>query len=376
MPPKIVQAERAYLNSLEKADSSDPGKDLYPVAFSELVIYIMDSKANNTEATPVVFRMADLASLYKLRLEQLGVDLPNVHSTLLSELEAHKKGRDVLLAFKTDIASVLHEASQSSNAIHLSKAADILRKEMLQHKTKFSNELKDGFGEEAIPPALLQFVCSIEHGVDIKSHMTHGIAKSDIAMAQLLQFNCYSYHGEGSTIHRHCKDHETPFAIYVGLKRELIDKLHENGLSMSYDRVLEKSETLLLKEDCQLSSQLFISCQTRGHNLPEFFKHENQSFPPSLSKQGKLHIATKSDLVNVLQTKVELPETKPETDVLIVDGTFLVNTVMPKTPKTFEEYARNDIFPKVEHYSGNYKRTDINFNIYHESSLKSEARSK
>ena len=117
---------------------------------------------------------------------------------------------------------------------------------------KFSNELKDGFGEEAIPPALLQFVCSIEHGVDIKSHLTHGIAKSALVMAQLLQFNCYSYHGEGSTIHRHCKDRETPFAIYVGLKvyaktrkRELIDKLHENGLRISYDRVLEISSSLV-----------------------------------------------------------------------------------------------------------------------------------
>ena len=66
------------------------------------------------------------------------------------------------LPLNQDIGSVLHEASQYSNAIHLSKAADILRKEMLQHKTKFSNELKDGFGEEAIPPALLQFVCGID----------------------------------------------------------------------------------------------------------------------------------------------------------------------------------------------------------------------
>ncbi|CAE1259085.1 unnamed protein product [Acanthosepion pharaonis] len=161
---KLYDAERAYLNSLEKAESSDPGKDLYPVAFSELVIYIMDSKVTNTEAAPVVFRLADLASLYKLRLEQLGVDSPNVHSTRLKEqlfaripeIEAHKKGRDVLIAFKADTGPVLHEASQYSNALHLSKAADILRKEMLQHKTKFSSELKDGFGEEAIPPALLQ----------------------------------------------------------------------------------------------------------------------------------------------------------------------------------------------------------------------------
>ena len=75
--------------------------------------------------------------------------------------------------------------------------------------------------------------------------------------------------------------------------------------------------------------------------------------------------------MNVLQAKVELLDTKPEADVLIVDGAFLVNTVMPKTPNTFEEYARKDILPKVEHYSGNYKRTDIIFDVYHECSLKS-----
>lgn len=75
-----------------------------------------------------------------------------------------------------------------------------------------------------------------------------------------------------------------------------------------------------------------------------------------------------------MQNKVELPEKKPETDVLIVDS--LVNTVRPKTPKTFAEYARNDILPEVEYFGVTYKRTDIIFDVYHQSSLKSEARSK
>ncbi|CAE1303156.1 unnamed protein product [Acanthosepion pharaonis] len=279
-PQKLYNAERAYLNSLEKAESSDPGKDLYPVAFSELVVYIMDSKIITTEATPVVFRLSDLASPYKLRLEQLGVDSLNVHSTRLKEqilaripeLEAHKKGRDVLLAFKANIGTVLHETSQYRNALHLSKAADILRKEMLQHKTKFSSELKDGFGEETILPALLQFVCSIEHGVDIKTHLTHGIAKSDLNIAQLLQFNCYSKRREGLTIQIHSKDRVTPFAVYVGLevcaktrKRELINKFHEHGLNISYDRVLEISGKL-------------------GETVIKQYVEEDVVFPPVLRK--------------------------------------------------------------------------------------------
>ena len=137
-----------------------------------------------------------------------------------------------------------------------------------------------------------------------------------------------------------------------------------------------KSETKLLKEDCNLFSRLFISCQNRQCDLQEFFKHENQSFPASLSNKGKLHTCTKSDLVDVLQAKVTLPETKPESDVLIVDGSALVNTVAPRTPKSFEEYARTDILPKVEYYSMTHKRTDIIFDVYHQSSLKAEARCK
>ena len=120
-------------------------------------------------------------------------------------------------------------------------------------------------------------------------------------------------------------------------------------------------------------SRLFVSCQNRQCYLQEFFKH---SFPASLSKKGKLHSCTKSDLVDVLQAKVTFPETKPESDVLIVDGAALVNTVAPRTPKTFEEYAREDILPKVEYYSTKHKRTDIIFDVYYQSSLKAGARCK
>ena len=80
---------------------------------------------------------------------------------------------------------------------------------MLAHKNKFSNEIQEGFGEEAIPKVLLQFVCSIEHSVHIRSHLKHGVVQSDLAIAQLLQYNCYSKHKEGSKTHRHSKAHET-----------------------------------------------------------------------------------------------------------------------------------------------------------------------
>jgi len=105
--------------------------------------------------------------------------------------------------------------------------------------------------EKAVPPSLLQFVGMVEHRADIKSQLRFGAPKTDLAMAQLLQYNCYARLKEGAPTHRHSKDRETPFPIYIGLsvfantrRRKLVEMLHANGFSISYDRVLEISAEL------------------------------------------------------------------------------------------------------------------------------------
>jgi len=80
---------------------------------------------------------------------------------------------------------------------------------MLGHKSKFDFTLSDDCLDKAILPSPLEFVCMIEHGADIKSQLKCG--------AQLLQYNCFEKYKEGVKVHRHCKDRETPFAVYVGL---------------------------------------------------------------------------------------------------------------------------------------------------------------
>ena len=91
------------------------------------------------------------------------------------------------------------------------------RKEMLAHKWTLEKTLEGNNMEEAIPPSLLEFVCTIEHGADIKSQIKHGASKSDLAIAQLLPYNCFAKYKEYASTHRHSKDRETPFAVYVGL---------------------------------------------------------------------------------------------------------------------------------------------------------------
>ena len=71
-----------------------------------------------------------------------------------------------------------------------------------------------------------------------------------------------------------------------------------------------------------------------------------------------------------------MPETKPEAEVLIADGAFLVNTFPPRAPKTFQEYACKDMIPNVYQDCTAHKRTEIVFDVYLKTSLKAEARSK
>lgn len=58
---------------------------------------------------------------------------------------------------------------------------------------------------------------NIEHGVAIKSHLNNGVFKSDIAVAQLSQYNYFFKFKDGTATHRHSKDHKTPFAVYIGM---------------------------------------------------------------------------------------------------------------------------------------------------------------
>ena len=164
-------------------------------------------------------------------------------------LEAHEwKGCSLVL--HRDIGPILSKISDFSDAVILSKAANILRKHMLAHEWKFDGRFYADSVENSIPPTLQQFVCMVEHGIDIKLQIEFGSSKTDLAVAQLLQYNCYPHKANISTF-RHSKNRETLFPIFMGLslyrktrKRGLVELLHDHGLSVPYDRVLQISAQL------------------------------------------------------------------------------------------------------------------------------------
>ena len=84
----------------------------------------------------------------------------------------------------------------------------------------------------------------------------------------------------------------------------------------------------------------------------------------------------KSQLVEIIEAQVNIPDREPKGDVIIFDGSALINASPPRTSKIFYDYAKEDTIPKVEYYGARYERVDVVFDVYKKSSLKSEMRSK
>lgn len=199
-----------------------------------------------------------------------------------------------------------------------------------------------------------------------------------------------------------------------------------------------KGSLAALKNDCALFSRLYIACQTRDGNLDEFFKHENQPWPPSLSTLGDIRAGTKTDplvcltdhpakttednpahclgetdaassttgsqneaqdsseipaevlddtigtllqdppdeLDEVLSEAVivPLPDSTPNVDAKVLDGAAIVQMLLPKGAKTFEDYVDSIFLPYVVRNSEGTSRIDIVFDVYSSNSIKAATR--
>ena len=117
-----------------------------------------------------------------------------------------------------------------------------------------------------------------------------------------------------------------------------------------------------LKSDSQLFSRLIIGCQSRDGNLDDFFSHENQPNPPSLSCMGKLRQGNKSDLLSFINTHDTLE--KPKVQVKIVDGAALVNILKPINCRTFRDYFAKIVFPFLKKAAEDVERLDVVWDQY------------
>ena len=124
----------------EENNENNSQSSLEAIALAELVMYIEEAPK------PMVFLLSDLAKTYSRLLEQLGANVPSrVNSTRLKdrlltqipELGAYTEGKEVKLAFTTDIGAALQFAQihdYDSEAMYLAKAAMLVRKELFAKK--------------------------------------------------------------------------------------------------------------------------------------------------------------------------------------------------------------------------------------------------
>ena len=166
----------------------------------ELASFIEESKLDS-EVAPI-FKLSDLVKLYVHRLQQLKACIPNrVNSTKLKDrllaqiptLRAQNKGREVFLVYDEDIGAALQfavENSDDSNAVHLAKAAQIVKKDLLEKKQNFDGTFTSSCQKDSVPTSLLALVTMMIEGPNIQDQTDLETIESDIAstISQLLLF--------------------------------------------------------------------------------------------------------------------------------------------------------------------------------------------
>ena len=143
------------------------------------------------------------------------------------------------------------------------------------------------------------------------------------------------------------------------------ETISKNNLLSLFSRSLNKLpsrrnlQVQSLKNDCHLFSRLYISCHIRDGDLDQFFAHENQSAPPSLSVGGKLRNGKKTDLLSCLQLERLQTTSAPAVDAKFLDGAAVVQMLNLGTAKTFQNYADLIFMPYVKSQLQSADREDI-----------------
>ena len=247
------------MKTSEQTDSHT--ETLYARAFAELSTFVEDTLNDREESSPV-FKLSDLVRLYRERVVQLGVSSSCVHSTRLKdrilasfpELRAFKDGRDILLTSNEDIGGALRHVCENdvdNDAYILAQAARIVRREIMNTTTQFDGTFSASCQVRDLPQSLQTLVAMLCDGASITEQSLAKQNQAQLSICQLIVFNSFLRRKKQTLVTRHIKSRELPLPMYLGIflhnktrKRELVDRLYELGLSVSYDRVLEISTDL------------------------------------------------------------------------------------------------------------------------------------
>ena len=136
-----------------------------------------------------------------------------------------------------------------------------------------------------------------------------------------------------------------------------------------------KNATDRLKQDKSQFIQLLLSSQSgREIDKKEVFSYENCDYPPSLCQNGKMYSGTKSELLRCIEEDINIIDTVPSADVVVIVGSLMIRLLKPETSVTFKDYAEDIVLPYLQSWLQNVSRIDIVWDEYFEDSLKTACR--
>lgn len=206
-------------------------------------------------------KLADLVAMYQDRLAQLlDVEiesLPYIHSTRFKEkiqshfpsIRADKEGRDVVLRhISTSILHNIHNDDQDEDALAFQRFFKSLRKKILDSPTAFEGNLSREKQKECVPPALLAAMNLLMYGSTVTSNIA--ATQPALSIAQVVMLNVKKKVPQGEIV-RNNRDLETPLPLFLSLStygrsrsRKAIDEMHQFGVSVSSDRIMEVTSNL------------------------------------------------------------------------------------------------------------------------------------
>ena len=285
---------RKSSKTCDSNDDDDQSKQIHGQSLAELASYIEQAASQDTTR---VFKLTDLAIIYRDRIRELGGHAPDrVHATILKNrllgqvpgLKQFKDKKNCYLTFEENVGSMLKtfcENDFDDEAFILFEAAKILRRDNF---AKSNDEFKGTFSKttqhEFITLSLKSFIDHLLQGNKINRYHKH-LEQATLTISQMIMQNTMKRIRQQSTtneIHR-SKSRESPLGIYLGMtvhattrKKGLVDKLFDLGISISYKRVMTLSTDI-------------------GNRVLSQYGKDNIVCPPSL----KLNLFTTDALDNI-----------------------------------------------------------------------------
>jgi len=226
--------------------------------FTEIISFI----ETNVEQGEYIFPLADLHKMCVTRLADLGYEKQVNKTRLKNKLLGHYQDqcqeqsvdKQTVLVFNEGLQKVLKEELKSrdfeKDALSMVHVAKVIRQEI--SKTEFSifdGSFTPDCQDDSVPNSLKVLISMLLYGSNIKEQTARN-SQACLTICQLIRFNSKEK-PKVAEKPRHQKTKEPPLPLYIGLSvhtqtrsKKMLTHLHDLGISVSYERVLEVEDWL------------------------------------------------------------------------------------------------------------------------------------